>query len=352
MNTRVLRSQREVVALLPEWTALFEADPRRTPRNAPHLTVGFHQMFAPGTVPRVIVVRTPTGTLAGVLALGLRYRRVGPLRLRQLGPLADWHAYYFDAVVDGAQSEAVCRALGAALVSLAWERLELRHLRADSWLLDPAGVLRGIEQARRTTGIPSHRIQLPREEVLGGRSGEDMRRREKLLHQTGTITSGWEGVGPAFRDTVREFIQLHTALKVQQRQTATFRYGSSATDFPAWLESEVAAGRARLFCFRRDGKLLAVSVVLCAGGETDSYRAAWDTDGAEFGLGILETTRLIEACAACGDRLFDLGPGTERYKAKWRPDVETLVDVDATRRSWRLLGVRTWLRLRGRTSPW
>lgn len=352
MQVRLLRASRELDTLLPEWSRLFAQDPHANARAAPHLILGFHRIFTPQVRPRVLIATDANGVLRGVLPLGLLAVRVGPIIIRRLVPLIDWHAYYFDATVHPDKSDITCRALADALETTGWDRLEVRHLRAESWLLRSGGILERLPGMTRADGLPAPRVSLPRAVALQGRSADDMHRRERALHRTGAVTMGWEVPGPAFRAAVDAFIAMHTALKEFQQQTATFKYGSGARDFPEWLEGEVIAERARLFTIRRDGSLLAAAVVLCGNGEAHSYRAAWAPGGAEFGLGILQTSRVLEACSVAGERVFDLGPGVEAYKAKWRPHVETLVDVAATGVTGRVAFARTWLRLRGRPSPW
>lgn len=178
-----------------------------------------------------------------------------------------------------------------------------------------------------------------------------MSRLARQLDATGNIVMGWEAPGAALLQTLADLVELHTRLKRWQRQNMVFLQGSAARDFPPWLAAEVHAGRARVFTIRRDGRLLAGSILLCSHGTAHSYRAAWDPDDARFGLGILITTRVIEACRLAGFTTFDLGPGTEPYKAKWHPEVDTLTDLRETRATLRHHVAQRWLRLRGRSSP-
>ncbi|MES2304386.1 MAG: GNAT family N-acetyltransferase [Gemmatimonadota bacterium] len=346
---RVVRTSRALAGLLPAWSELFARDPRGNARNAPTLVVAFHQMFQPAVSPLVFVVSDRHERICGVLPLGIARQRVGPLILRRLVPLIHWHAYYCDAVVIPEAGEAVGTALRTAIRQSGWDQLALPHLRADSWLLDPmVAPFREIDSLRATAGLPSPRIALPRDPVLPGRSAVNMAEREAKLRASGSIELGWQLVGPGFREAVAEFIRMHTDLKTVQQQTASFRHGTAARDFPAWLFTEAEAGRARLFTIRRNGVLIAASVVLVSHGVGHSYRVAWAPELAQFGLGILQTTRLIEACSAQGDLLFDMGPGAEPYKLKWRPEVTPLTDLAATRPTWRVRGANHWLRLRGR----
>ncbi|MEO5800118.1 MAG: GNAT family N-acetyltransferase [Gemmatimonadales bacterium] len=349
MRVRLVRNPRELAELLPAWSDLFAGDPRGNARNAPHLVTAFHQMFRPAVAPLVFVVHDRHDRVCGVLPLGLMRQRVGPIILRRLVPLIHWHAYGLDAVIVHDDAQAIGDALRHAIGIAGWDQLALRHLRPDSWLLDPeVAPFRDIDSLNRSSGIPSAHIALPREVVLRGRSGANMAERERKFLASGSIESGWQPVGEGFREAVAEFIEMHGALKTMQQQTTTFRYGTAARDFPGWLLAEARAGRARLFTIRRDGAMVAASVVLVSHGVGHSYRVAWAPALGEFGLGILQTTRLIEACSAQGDQTFDMGPGAEPYKLKWHPELTTLVDLTAIRPTWRVHSANQWLRLRGR----
>lgn len=346
---RVVSRAIDLRGLLPEWTQLFARDPRATPRNAPHLTYAFHQMFTPDTQPRVLVASDRAGVVRGVLPLGVRRRRIGPVALRELIPLISWHSYYADAVVDPECSAEVCRALRVTLLQSGWDRLVIRHVHRASWLLDPdVGVLSRLPWLQLTEGVPSAMLALTPLPELGRRSRQDRDRRERALRETGKIRMGWEQPGPGFQKAADDFVRLHTALKRHQRQNCTFRFGSAERDFPLWLEAEVSEGRAGLFSIQRAGVLLAGHVMLRGRQEAHSYRVAWAPEAAAFGLGILQTSRVIEACAALGDRRFDLGPGAEPYKQKWSPQMTTLLDLSGDRGGWRERAAAGWLRLRGR----
>jgi len=349
MKVHVVSTRGDLAALLPEWSRLFERDPRAAARSEPHLIHSFHRMFTPEIRPRVLVVTDAQGEVRGVLPLGLQVRRIGPAFVRHLIPLIDWHAHYTDAVVDPDDSDVVCSCLGRALNALAWDRLDINHVRKESWLLDPEiGILTSLPMVSRLEGLPAPRIVLPTTKALGGNSGKDLRRRLRALEATGKVVIGWEPTGPMLLPAVRAFVRLHFELKTVQRQTRTFSFGTSQRDFPPWLVNEISVGRAGLLTTRRDGVLLAASVILRSHGEAHAYRAARDPATAAFSLGILQTTRAIEACTALGDNIFDLGPGSEPYKAKWRPDVSTLVNLTATRSGWRPTLAAAWMRLRGR----
>ena len=349
MDVRVVRQHRDLVALLPDWIRLFERDPRATARSEPHLIHAFHQMFTPEIRPRVLVATDGGGVVRGLLPLGLRLQRIGPIFVRQLVPLIDWHAYFTDAVLDPDQAGDASRALRAALFALPWDQLEIRHIRRESWLLDPKiGIVAGHPQLSQSEGLPAPRITLPTTAALRGRSHKDTCRRERALQRSGEIVMGWEPEGPKLLPAAREFVRLHFALKAFQGQTRTFSFGTAERDFPSWLAHEVATGRAGLFTTRRDGTILAASVILRSHQESHSYRAAWAPAATAFGLGILLTTRAIEACSALGDRVFDLGPGIESYKAKWHPESSALVNLSASRSGWRPALAEAWLRLRGR----
>ncbi|MES2124547.1 MAG: GNAT family N-acetyltransferase [Gemmatimonadota bacterium] len=351
MKSRIVESPHALHGLLSEWQQLFERDPRGSARNGPHRLLAFHRIFTPDIHPRVIVVRDHDGKLRGVLPVGLRRRRVGPVVLRGLVPLIGTHAYHFDAVIDPDHSLAVGAAIAEGLNRIARDGLALRHVRPGAWLLDAeAGVLRALPALIRHEGLPSPRVRLGSGETIRGRDAKEMHRLERHLFATGDIRMGWEPAESALVQTIDELMTLHTRLKRWQKQRMVFLEGSANRDFPPWLASEIGAGRARLFTIRRDGRLLAGCILFCNRDEAHSYRVAWDPDEARLGLGILITTRTLEACEASGLSVFDLGPGTEPYKAKWHPEVDQLTDLRESRDGLRSRIAERWLRLRGHTT--
>lgn len=347
MQVGVIQNRRDLEALLPKWVRLFASDPRATARCEPHLICAFHRMFTPEIRPRVLVAKDQHDVVRGVLPLGLRLHRIGPVFVRHLGPLIDWHAYFTDAIVDPDFGEEVCAALRKALIALPWEELAIRRVRRESWLLDPEfGVMTRLDGVRKAEGDPACRISLPARATLQRKDLAELRRRERALLDSGEVVTGWETVGPHLLATIHEFVRLHSQLKAFQGQTQTFTLGTANRDFPEWLAAEITAGRAGLFITRRDGQLLAASIVFRSHRTSHSYRTAWAPEAAALGLGTHQTALLLEACSERGDSVYDLGPGSEPHKLKWHPEVPVLVDLTVSRDGWRSTLAAAWLRLR------
>jgi CelD/BcsL family acetyltransferase involved in cellulose biosynthesis len=345
----VLSRAADLRALLPEWSALYERDPRATPFSDPNLLLPFHAMFVPHVQPRVIIARSADGALRGVLPLGVEYQRVGPIFLRKLQSLISWHAVFPDAVVDAERAAEVLPALARALNSLPWESMVVTRVREDAWLLDSSlGFLEHIPQRQREAGEPAPQVALqPDRPLLPGRDGRELRRTLRRLEELGTMRIGWEAAGTAGREATVEFVAMHGRLKTYQRQTRTFTFGTATRDFPDWLADESGFDRAGLFTLRLNGRMLAGCVVLRAKARACPYRAAWELDVAKYGVGVLLLTELMAACRAAGDLTFELGPGREPYKNKWQPSIHQLTTLRCTRPTWRRRATNAWLRARG-----
>ena len=345
----VLSRAADLRVLVPEWSALYERDLRATPYSDPNLLLPFHAMFVPHVQPRVIVARSADGALRGVLPLGVERQRVGPIFLRKLQSLIGWHAVFPDAVVDAERATEVLPALARALDSLPSESLALTRVREDAWLLDASvGFLEHIPRLQHEAGEPAPRVALqPDRPLLVGPDGVEARRTLRRLEERGTLRIGWEDAGMTGREAAAEFVAMHGRLKAYQKQTRTFAFGTATRDFPDWLVGESLAGRAGLFTVRLNGRMLGGSVILRAKAKSYSYRLAWELDFAKYGVGVLLFTHAMAECRAAGDTAFELGPGREPYKNKWRPSIHHLTTLRFTRPTWRTSTANAWLRARG-----
>ena len=188
---KVLTTAPELRAIESEWDELAAADPSATPYQTAALTLGLWSLLAPNVHPLVVVARDDDGKLAAILPLGIHRRRVGPIPLRVLGPLALWHGSYFDAIVSPRCDPRTTTAMLSAARDHddAWDGIMLPHLRLESHIrgaLGSAGLTPHAEGVR-------HAVRLtPAGAATVGRFGKNIRRTwRRLLERFRTRGMKW-----------------------------------------------------------------------------------------------------------------------------------------------------------------
>lgn len=313
----ILTDSAAVRAVGAEWDALAAVDPVSTPYQGALMTLGLWATLAPDVQPRVAIARNADGRLVGILPLGVHRRRVGPLRLRLLGPMALWHGSYFDAVLaPGAGSETIAAMLSAARShDAAWDAMALPHLRERSHLraiLDSASLDSHPEGLARLVPLDSDGA------MVSGQHGRDLRRRwRRTQEQFPDARYEVADTGPQVLRWAPLLVALHGE-----------RWSGTGTESPlpaadadhrmsSWLAGLADRKLVELHLLTASDQLLAGLCVLRWRRANYSWRLARDPRLQKLGLGIQVFHRAIEHAAARGDSAFDLGRGNESYKEIW-----------------------------------
>jgi CelD/BcsL family acetyltransferase involved in cellulose biosynthesis len=83
-------------------------------------------------------------------------------------------------------------------------------------------------------------------------------------------------------------------------------------------------GRVRLSTIERPGEVIATDFVMSAGHESSFWLSGFDDAWAHMSPGQVNVVLCVEESMQRGDEVFDMGPGTERYKYRFTSDVATL----------------------------
>ncbi|MEO8478716.1 MAG: GNAT family N-acetyltransferase [Gemmatimonadota bacterium] len=293
------------------WARLFEATPDVSVTSGPAWWRFIEDTFRPGHEHRLAIVHD-AGRVAGLFPAACTMGRGRLGARRTLTHANGAHTYYGDPVVPPDAPPETLRVLGQALRSSPdVHRIDLSRVRVPipGW---PTSVESSADMLVRR-GLAA--------EGISTRMLRDIERSVRRLEERGVLVierlegSALRGIGP-------EFALLHTALKEMQQQWAVFldHQGSGERLGPALAEGPIAA-HAGVVKISLDGRTLGMTLLFHGGGETLSYRVAWDPTEARFGIGALLMREAIGWSADRGDGCFRLGPGDEGYKRKWATEI-------------------------------
>ncbi|MEN3939814.1 GNAT family N-acetyltransferase [Prosthecobacter sp. SYSU 5D2] len=94
-----------------------------------------------------------------------------------------------------------------------------------------------------------------------------------------------------------------------------------------WL----ASGRALLPYISLDRQMVGGIYGFVERDEFFFYQMGWDAGYSRFSMGHLSLRWALEGCLARGMRIFDMLPGTYRYKSDWAPSVRYVMDLEGYR---------------------
>jgi CelD/BcsL family acetyltransferase involved in cellulose biosynthesis len=334
--------------LLPEWKALARSDPRATLFQRPEMVLMLREVFHPERRPAVAVMRSPGGTLQALLPLGRTRRRLGPLPLRTLSPLAGWHAASPDPLLSPESDD---RALISLLASL--------HA-VDEWdLLECRGIVAGGAFARAAkesgasvshAGVTQSVRLAPGEPVMSAGHRRELRRLLRRLAETRVMV-----IGDIGNDRERRAAALQAFARLHQQ-----RWERSTTPSPLAdrairkrLVEWLAAPRdidCRLICLDVDAEIVGVLIVFRDRGVDRAWRVAYDGRFSHVSPGLQLLTQGMELATAAGQSRFHLGRGEDPYKATWRTERSDILGVRWSRPSRRVRTLRSIGRSMGR--PW
>ena len=313
---KVLTTAPELRAIASEWDELADRDPESSPYQSATITLGLWRIFAPHVRPQVITARNGDGRLVGVLPTGIHRRRLGPIRIRVLGPLDLWYGSYFDAVVAAEHPEALREIMAATRRrGVPADTVAFPHLRPGSHLAqgarDTRDYLIGVESIR-------HEIPLAATGGDAGRNTRDIRRTwRRLLEAVPTARYEVLATAAAVEPWIRRFTELHRRRWEAKPTASIFADHVASRAFSSWFARLADQDLAELHVIRTDEALLAGLCVFRWQGCIYGWRQAADPAMAKHGLGIQLTQQAMATAGARGDRLYDMGRGAESYKDTW-----------------------------------
>jgi len=301
--------------LLPEWEALFVADPEATPFSSAGWARAWWPHWSGSADPWIVTVRDGD-RLVGLAPL-VRTRR-GPFRvLTELGrpPSNYWNVL----ALPGAREEISAAVAGAVRErSGEWHALLLGGLPLGSEL---EAALRGAGlrvRARRPTPYPGMDLPATFEEYLQAlprKRRKDLRRHMRRLDDGRLVLR--DVTAPA---ELRTAIDRWQRIRVRWWQSrgkdmdpehATTRFRDFIADM---VVSLVPLGLAQVWEFEQDGEVVGVEVNLMDARRYYSWMGAYAPEVAHLGLGKLAIGESIRASIEAGRSYYDLMVGDEEYK--------------------------------------
>jgi CelD/BcsL family acetyltransferase involved in cellulose biosynthesis len=86
-------------------------------------------------------------------------------------------------------------------------------------------------------------------------------------------------------------------------------------------------GRLRAYTIKIKERIIAVNILLAAGGEVAGWNSGFDDEWAKFSPSMLLTLHAVADAVGRGDRHIDMGPGEGGYKSRLADEVEEIAQV-------------------------
>ena len=310
----VLDTDAALLALAPEWEALWRRVPDASPFSAPAWLLPWSRHFGTGA-PRVAIHRI-AGRLAGVLPLYI----LDEPGIRKLLPIGAGNTDHLDALLEPGLP--VQPLLQAVLDIARLDGVDECHLIE----VPPGSALHGIApvgwRVHWTTGQPCPVLTLPATvaglaEIMPGNPLRKLRMNRNRAARTGGFTI--ETAGPAtVQSLLSDLVRLHQGRWTLQGEAGAFAdppvLAFQRDAAPALLQ----AGALRLQVLRLDGAVAAACYTLLGGPDRILfYLSGFDAAHAFVSPGTLLLASMIEQAITEGRREANFLRGREAYKYAW-----------------------------------
>jgi len=362
-RTEVVTEIGEVTALAAEWRAL--AERRGNAFLTPEWFLAWLHHFGQGWEPHVAVVRTPRGTLRGLIPLvssktnGRRELRVCPVGDR------------FDPVADAGDEEAVATAAapaiappGRGLRSLLLENVDAGgrwwHALAKAF---PAP-LATVERSEAT--LPFVDLGgLSWDEYLAGRSRQlrsQLGRKLRALRREHDVRFRRTRSSDEVPDDLATLFRLHDARWAERSESSALADPTIREFHREFAKAAFERGWLRLYVMNVDRVPIAALYGWLIGGRWSYYQAGFDPAWSRHSPGFLLLAETIKEAIEDGASEYDMLRGDEAFKRRFATSsraVRTILlaprghqahlnaaAVDRLRRAWRTLPARPRARAR------
>ena len=307
IETELVRSDRALQRLLPEWWGLWERAERATPFQSPGWLLPWWTSFHPGELFSAAVRRH--GELIAFAPLYLEDGAFG----RRLLPLGISVSDSLDVLVDPAWRGAVRPVLLQALAEQrdAWDSLHLEELPegAEALALE---IPQGYEVA--TSGQSPHPVL-----ALDGRETTTLRRVGKAWRRArrrGDVRVVFAGGGQV-SCFVEELFRLHAAAWEARGEPGVLADEEIRSFHRVAIPRLHAAGIARLLRLEIAGRTAAILYGFVHRGRASAYLSGYDPAFGFESPGAILLDAFIRQAADEGAGEFDFLRGQERYKYDW-----------------------------------
>lgn len=310
----ILRAEADLLALAPEWEALWRACPDATPFQAPAWLLPWWRHFGQGRP--VIASLRRDGRLKGLLPLYVYPDR----ETRKLLPLgigvSDYGGGLFAPDLDASEITALLASLGD--LAEEWDVLELHLLPATSALRHaPAPVAWAesaeIEAVCPILALPSRAEDLPA--ALPRRMADNLRYCQRRAARAGVHI---RRVGAAETEAALDALaRLHAARWRARGLPGVWADATVAGFHRAAATGLAAAGLLRLYILTEDGAAVAAYYGFLHRRRAFYYLSGFDPASAALSPGTLVVAHAIREALREGAVAFDFLRGAEAYKYRW-----------------------------------
>ncbi len=327
-------------ALKPWWDALLEQSSSRTPFMRWDWVRLWWEEFQKDYELAIAVVREAAGTEPLALAPLMIGPELDGMRkhLRHLGFLAglgEAKGERMDFLVPAGREPELTPLLCQAFrkLSARWQAVRLNKLPEES--PNRPFIVAALETCSAGAGVVTRTecavIRLAPswkdfEAQLSGKRRRDLRRRRELFMQVpgaGEALVQAEEAGPR----LDEFAALH-ALHYPAGVSSFLR--PRAWSFHRRLGLRwLADGRAMLSYLHAEGRMVGAIYGFIEGPEFLFYQIGWHPDYARHAMGHQSVRWASECCMERGVNLFDMLPGSYRYKEDWAQESRHVLDLEA-----------------------
>jgi CelD/BcsL family acetyltransferase involved in cellulose biosynthesis len=339
----------ELLRLREPWEALSASGAATTPFQAWAVTFHAWRMEASVVAPFVLVARAETGTVHGVLPLGLRVSRRGPFVWRDLATIGPTRLDFVDLVATPDHCEDVLQACIDWLASRwsIWDALQLNPVREDARLLSRLGAVRlpaFIESVVDAAGH-NHAVTIPAgargwEDVCDGENRRSTRRILKRLDADGfrvvRVSQGHD-----VHQAVENLVCLHTRRRGEHGEAS--RLAAVEREHLCALVTDAVTRGGDLMIMEHADVPVAAQLTLRLSDRVSHYRVAFHSDYRKWSPGIGLLVAAIDDAVKTGAREYDFGFGTEEYKLRWADVHRRVYTVRLANRHFGRTPRRAWM---------
>ncbi len=314
IDTRLIREADELMALMPQWWALWRCIPSATPFQSPAWLLPWWENFAPGELYSAAAYRD--GQLVGLAPFYLETGSLG----RRLLPIGISISDYLDVLVDPAceqeAGQALTRVMSDEDARADWELPELR-LEAQALALPcPSDFEEVSEQGKSCPYLPLPPRADDLRAALPPRKRRSLAMNRNRAERRGPLT--FHSIADMAPEALlAELIRLHASRWESRGEPGVLCDARVKAFHESALPGLVAAGLARLYALRIGEVIAAAYYGFIHNGSAYGYLTGIDPTFAHESPGTLLLAHAMEEAIREGTREFDFLRGGEAYKYGW-----------------------------------
>lgn len=339
MKLDIIRDEAGFRALEPCWDALLEQSAVRTPFLRWDWVSLWWEEFHEGFTLAIAVVRDDHGTPLAIAPLMIGREVEGVRRHLQhlgfLGGLGEVKGERLDFLVPAGREPELTPILCQVfhLLGVEWQAVRLNKLPEESpnypWIVQALHLCTtggGILKATQCECIRLSSSWTEFEAALPGKHRRELRRRRELLKQENDFQ---EQLVTSADMEVRldEFADLHR--QHYPDGVSSFVTPKSWRFHRRLAQKWLPSGRAMLPFLAVGGDMVGGIYGFVEGDEFLFFQLGWHSRLARFSMGHLSIRWAVECCMVRSLRLFDMLPGTYRYKKEWSQTSRQVLDLEA-----------------------